>query len=508
MASYGEYTYNNYTLLNPLIGREEFESTSFHEYTHMVLTGRSCIGMMLYCFEKIKIPYGCRQDELQYKTITEFLNRHTDKVQEGLAVFVQSVLKLTSEGIEACDKFTKNLLFNNNTYYKYLEPLLFVIEVMKKETCREEILKTANIVFLFGIECMNGELYQEDPLNFTTGKAVQKMVSRQDFSKKYLPDNRFRKHLKYCRGKAASCKEIQEFIMPLLGEDVLNLTFSRNEERLRHIKDFIINFFGSSENISIYKNRLSEINSVEANLDEMYFQQLPAVFNEEEVMACSRKAEIDELQKAVCEEYSMIMLHGSLEESLLYIYGKMGVDTGFDYDKKYCSENELISHFDLGKREILMVLGDVKRMDELLLSPEKKSVIVTSYKNYDFSKNCINLHKNICDEIFIYCDRTYSNTRCYLDLWKNQNVYYRYMVYNNMTVLIVKIAEKRFFFLPMTSIAAVEADADIRENRMNMQMCCEEADEGYDPYIITGEDMRDRIDTVINCLLFITEKRK
>lgn len=297
-------------------------------------------------------------------------------------------------------------------------------------------------------------------------------------------------------------------IMPLLGEDVLNLTFSRNEERLHHIKDFIINFFGSSDNISIYKNRLSKINTVEANLNEMYFQQLPAVFNEEEVMACSRKAEIDELQKAVCEEYSMIMLHGSLEESLLYIYEKMGVDTGFDYDKKYCSENELISHFDLEKREILMVLGDVKRMDELLLSREKKSVIVTSYKNYDFSKNCINLHKNICDEIFIYCDRTYSNTRCYLDLWKNQNVYYRYMVYNNMTVLIVKIAEKRFFFLPMTSIAAVEADADIRESRMNMQMCCEEADEGYDPYIITGEDMRDRIDTVINCLLFITEKRK
>ena len=140
--------------------------------------------------------------------------------------------------------------------------------------------------------------------------------------------------------------------------------------------------------------------------------------------------------------------------------------------------------------------------------PERRSVIVTSYKNYDFSVNEIRLHRDIWDEIFIYCDRTYSNARCYLDLWKEQDVYYRYMAYNNMIVLIVKIAEKRFFLLPMTSIAAVEADADIRENRMNMQMCCEEADEGYDPYIVTGEDAREKIDTVVNCLFFITEGGK
>lgn len=508
MACHGEYTYNNYTLLNPLLDLEDFQSASVHEYTHMVLSGRSCIGMMLYCLEKIKIPYRCTQDISRYKTITEFLNRHTNKVQEGLAVFVQSTVKLSSEGPEACSRFIDYLFCNNGAYYKYLEPLLFIIDIMKKESGREEILKTANIVFLLGIECMNGELYQEDPLHFITGKAVQKLISRPDFSKTYLPDNRFTKCLKAFRGKAESCKEIQEYIMPFLGEDVLNPSMSRSEERLNCIKEFIINIFGSSEHVMLYKNSLSKVNAVEVRMDEMYFQQLPAVFNEEEVLERSRKGSMAELQKAVREEYSMIMLQGTLEEALRYMYQRMGAETGFEYDKKYCSENELISHFDLKKKDILMVLGDVKQADELLLLPERRSVIVTSYKNYDFSVNEIRLHRDIWDEIFIYCDRTYSNARCYLDLWKEQDVYYRYMAYNNMIVLIVKITEKRFFLLPMTSIAAVEADADIRENRMNMQMCCEEADEGYDPYIVTGEDAREKIDTVVNCLFFITEGGK
>lgn len=113
MACHGEYTYNNYTLLNPLLDLEDFQSASVHEYTHMVLSGRSCIGMMLYCLEKIKIPYRCTQDISRYKTITEFLNRHTNKVQEGLAVFVQSTVKLSSEGPEACSRFIDYLFCNN-----------------------------------------------------------------------------------------------------------------------------------------------------------------------------------------------------------------------------------------------------------------------------------------------------------------------------------------------------------------------------------------------------------
>ena len=510
MATYGEYAYNNYTLLNPMLDNKNFQSTSYHEYTHMVLTGRSCIGMMLYCFEKIKIPSECKEDKMRYEAITQFLNRHTNNVQEGLAVFVECVMKLASDGVEAYEQFINDLKNDNFTYYNYVESLLFIIDKMKKESCKAEILKTANLIFLLGIECMNGELYQEEPANFVTSSTIQKIISKPDFSSKYLPDARFKKHLKKCRRIANTCKEIQEYIISLIGKNVLNPSIEKNEEYLRQIKAFIINFFGDSVYINMYKNKLSKINVTEVGMDELYLQQLPTIFNEKEMLNCSRKVGICDLQKVVSEKYSMIMLFGTVEESLLYMFEKVGVTNEFSYDKEYCSTNEFVAYFDLRKKEVLMSYGTIEAVDNILLLPERKSVLVTSYKNYDFTNNHISIHKNLDDDLFVYCDRTYANARCYLDLWKEQEVYYRTLQYNEMIVLIIKLTEKIYFLLPMTSIVAAEAELDIKINRKNMKMCYSENDFDeefeYDTFIITDEVMRDKIDTIINSLFFITEK--
>lgn len=510
MATYGEYAYSNYTLLNPMLDNKNFQSTSYHEYTHMVLTARSCIGMILYCLEKIKVPLDCNEDKIRYKAITQFLNRHTNKVQEGLAVFVECVMKLVFDGVESYENFIDGLQSNNITYYNYVKPLIFIVDKMKEESSKEEILKTANLVFLLGIECMDGELYQEDSCKFITSTTIQKMISKPEFSSKYLPDTRFNKYLKKCRRKIKTCQDIQEYIIPLLGESVFNSSISKSEEQLRKIKTFIINLFDDSKYIGMYQKRLSQISVTEVGMDELYLQQLPTIFNEEEMLNCSRKVGIYDLQKAVSEKYSIIMLFGTVEESLLYMFEKAGVTNEFSYDKGYCSTNEFVAYFDLRKKEVLTSCGTIEAVDKILLSPERRSVLVTSYKNYDFTNNHISIHENLDDDLFVYCDRTYANARCYLDLWKEQEIYYRSLQYNEMIVLIIKLTEKNYFLLPMTSIVAVEAELDIKTNRKNMKMCHSENDFDeefeYDTFIIKDEVMRDKIDTIINSLFFITEK--
>lgn len=116
---------------------------------------------------------------------------------------------------------------------------------------------------------------------------------------------------------------------------------------------------------------------------------------------------------------------------------------------------------------------------------------------------CIPNHPDVEDYIYIYCDRTYSNASSYLDQWKSKEVYYRYMQYESMIVLLVKIDEHTIFLLPMTSIVADEADRDIRENRKNMMMITDAEDEEYDSHIITDSTKRDEIDAIINCLFFL-----
>jgi len=501
----GQYTYSNYTLLNPNISEEELRSTSFHEYTHLMLTEGSNIGIMLYCFKKLVIPPNCRKDKIAYDAITGFMNNHTEKVQEGLAVFVECVILLTSKGDEACCKYVDDLKIYSRTYYSYVEPLLFILDIMKMSNDKEEILKTANVVFLSAIEAMDAELYQVSAENFKTNKQIQKMVSKADFSKEYLPDTRFKELIKICKKNAKSCAEIQEILTSKLSEYVKIPSLEANRQRLERIKEFIINFYNDSENIELYKNKLSKINTLEVDLNEIYLQQLPSIFNEEEVVKHCKIVDISRIEISSKELTSMILFLGTVEETTIDLYRKIGIaswsNSFVDYKNK-----EIMFFFGLMNTEIMMSVAEDKAVNALISGDDSKSVIVTTYKNYNYDCDCINNHRDITDLIFIYCDRTYSNAREYLDLWKNREVYYRYMQYNNMMVLIVKIAKNRLFILPMTTIVAYEADDDIRNNRKYMKMACDENDLEFDQEIITSDSTLDAIDTVINSLYFMFMK--
>ena len=112
-------------------------------------------------------------------------------------------------------------------------------------------------------------------------------------------------------------------------------------------------------------------------------------------------------------------------------------------------------------------------------------------------------YSTTAENIYIYCDRTYSNILQFINLWNDRVVFYRYMVYESMIVLLIKINENTLFLLPMTPMVADEADKDIRDNHKNMRPITEVEDEEYDPYIIKDEKVRNEIDTIINCLFFI-----
>ena len=501
MLVYGQYTYGNYTLLNPLISEEELMSTSFHEYTHYSLTVKSTIGLMLYCFETLFIPPDCRKDKTAYDAITGFLNKHTQKVQEGLAVFVECVIHLTSEGAEACNAFINNLRVNNRVYYGYLEPLLFVINLMKKDADREEILETAHVVFLSAIEAMNAELYQVPANHFITNNQIKKVMSTADFSKNYLPDTRFKNMIKLCK-TASTCAEIREILILGLSDNVMIPTLEGDKHRLEKVKEFILDLYKDSDHIEMYKNKLSQVNVSETDFREMYLQQLPTAFNEDMIVNGCKRVDLAQISDLCKESTSMLFLLGSVERNITDLCKYMGFelrDGSFDEYKN----KEVVAFFGLRNREIKMTFAGEQEIDSLIMSDECKSVIVTSYKNYDYEYDCINNHPNHEGLVCIYCDRTYSNAYEYLNLWNDREVFYRYMEYRNMSVLIVKIAKNRLFLLPMTEIVMYEADYDIKNNRRNFKLACDESELGFDRKVITSMSICDAIDTVVNSLYFI-----
>lgn len=508
MAIYGAYDYSNYTLLNPLTDSDDFKSVSYHEYTHYVLTCRSGVGMMLYCLEKILIPYDSKCDQQLYKILAGFLNIHTNKVQEGMAVFVQCIMILVKEGKQASEEFLNDLQVNNQLYYEYVEPLIFIITVLQDESDYNTILHISNLVFLLGIECMNCKIYELEPSSFNSNKSIKKIMSSNGFGENYLPDRRFIIYIKNCKKcNVKSSEEIESFILPLLSQETLELTIEKNKVRLSLIKEFILKYFEKSKYIKAYKNKLSKINTVEVDMKKLYLQQLPSTFNQEELLKMSRVATTKEINLEIEKPYSIIFLFGTLEKSLEMVMEKVGLTTEIGYDKSYFANHDVIMTFNLIDKKILMSLENSTHIQKLFMSQLRKAIIVTNYKNYDYEKDNIKNHNIDNEDVFIYCDRTYGNTLPILDIWHSRELYYRYMTYENMAVLIVKIAVKRYFILPMTLIVFMEADEDIQNNRRNMIMAVDcESSKGFDDHIFTEQSMVDKIDLIVNCLFFIDMK--
>ena len=495
---FGEYSFENHILLNPIVDDDEFLSTHYHEFTHFMLSHHSTTGILMYCLVKIGIVKNSN-DFKKYEILKKFLYENMKNVQEGLAVFSECIMKLL-KGKKVYEEFIRKLKNNNRTYYRYLEPLLFILKITEIDN-KEEIRKTAQVIFSIGIEAMNTEILKEDPKKFSTNKEIQKMISTPNFAKNNLPNSRFKSYLKEIE-KIDNSKKLQSKGILLLSDEVKKPTLEYAEKRLKQIKKFILSFFEDSKLIDEYKIRLENINIKEIDIDELYSKQIPTTFNEDIYQKNLKNIADISIIKKYCEERtSMIFLIGKIENTLRDF--KIHIIPN-ELKKSIKSEKELIFFYSLQKREILSSIVSEKDIRDLYKNTLFSSVILTTYKNYNYNNDCIDGYEDIDKKIFIYCDRTYYNTKSYFDLWKKREIFYQYIEYKNMIVLIIKIKKDRFFVLPITSTAFPIVSEDIKKNRKNMKI--PPYIEGgfiYDKEIIIGEDMMNYIDTIINSLFFI-----
>ena len=216
---------------------------------------------------------------------------------------------------EVYEEFIRKLKNNNRTYYRYLEPLLFILKIIENDN-KEEIRKTAQVIFSIGIEAMNTEILKEDPKKFATNKEIQKMISTPNFAKNNLPNSRFKIYLKEIE-KIDNSKKLQSKGILLLSDEVKKPTLEYAEKRLKQIKKFILSFFEDSKLIDEYKIRLENINIKEIDIDELYSKQIPTTFNEDIYQKNLKNIADISIIKKYCEEgTSMIFLIGKIENIL------------------------------------------------------------------------------------------------------------------------------------------------------------------------------------------------
>jgi hypothetical protein len=492
----GQYDFGNFTLLNALMGEEERINTAIHEYTHFGLSNQSVYGSILYCLNKLIIPQDNNADINKRKAVMDFFLSNTLKVQEGMAVFIEATYFMLGDSADY-DLFISELRTGNKKYYDYVKPLCFILEYMKNEEY-DSVLTVAHAVFQIAIKSMNASIFDFDGKLFATNKSIKKMISRQDFSKEYLPNKKFLTMIESCKNE----KTYEEFCQSLFSyakeEEDYSVEYYR--DRFEKIKKFVLEIFEGSPNIEIYTNCLKQVNIKEVDPSSIFLQQLPTAFNEEYIQKNMKKIEYGLLKKK-CKtiEYSTLFLLGELKHNISDLLIKMGVVNVPDIEET----REILFFYSLRDKDVFGCMLEKNELHELVEQTDNRSVILTSYKNYNYENDCLPNNHRIEGSLYIYCDRTYSNAVTYIKQWAEREVYYRYMVYESMVVLLVKICETSLFMLPMTPIVAEEAEKDIQTNYKNMHPITEVEDEEFDSHIIKDEKTRDEIDTIINCLFFI-----
>lgn len=494
----GQYNFNNYTLLNPLMSENEEINTAIHEYTHFILSTQSTYGIILYCLERIITQPQDKNDSDKKDIVKKFFFDNTQKVQECIAVFMECVYYMQKDLNEYKD-FIDNIKNNNREYYKYIMPLCFILDQIKSEKSCDR-LKIARAVYQIALKSMNAKIYEKYKGNQFGSKAeIRKLVSNQEFSKEFLPNKTFFKMIKSCK-KAESFCVLYEKLIELIDSD----DSSREElsnVKLESIKKFVLEIFSDSKNLNNYRIMLDKITVKEKDYAEIFLQQLPTTFNLDYISNKLTNIEYEELKKnCIINSYSTILLIGNLKNVKLYFSSKIGLDS---IVSNINESLEIIIYYNLLDKTIFSSFISEQDIQELLEMQDNKSVILIFYKNYDYKKDCILGHNVNNKRIYIYCDNTYINITEIIDKWSHRIIYYRYMLYDRMTVLLIKISKDTIFLLPMSSIVADEAEADILKNRRNMLQITEYGEDEFDSCIITNEIIRDEIDKIINSLFFI-----
>lgn len=492
----GEYGFENFTLLNALMNKEERINTAIHEYTHFILSNQSVFGSILYCLNKLMIPSNCIDDINKKEAAMGFFVKNSIKVQEGMAVFIEAryFMSISNDDYE---RFIDRLKTTNKQYYDYVKPLCFILEYMKNKNYDEKLF-VAHAVFQIALKSMNASIYDFDGKLFSTNKSIKKMISKKDFSEEYLPNKKFQTMIKSCKNTESYAEFCDKLYSLAKVDHDISVEFYKS--RIETIKKFVLDIFEGSPYIEWYKNRLKKINVKEEDINAIFLQQIPTAFNEEDVQSNIKKIRY-ELLKQKCKTInpSTLFLLGSFKTNVSDLLSKMGaVDI-----PEVKGTKEMLIFYNLRDKEIFSCLLEKKELQEILEQENNRSVVLTSYKNYDYDNNSLPDYSSFKGNLYIYCDRTYSNTITYINRWADREVYYRYMVYKSMVVLLVKICDDTLFMLPMTPIVAEEAEIDIQTNHKNMHLITGVGDEEFDPHIIKNDKIRGEIDTIINCLFFI-----
>lgn len=182
MHTEGEFNYTNGGLINSRLDMNRIASVSRHEAQHAELYSITTFGQLILMLEKNSLFH--EKSNWMYKELFNYVNR----MQERIAVNIEQMDKLCSEGKSQYEKSIKDLKNRNRTYYNYFRKMCCINGKVQDVDDAQIAIQLFRAI---GHIALNVQI-DEIPLEkMTSEKEIKDFFSNQENAIKYSPNKRF-----------------------------------------------------------------------------------------------------------------------------------------------------------------------------------------------------------------------------------------------------------------------------------------------------------------------------
>lgn len=495
----GYYEFESYRHINPLKDEDGLleRTTSIHEFQHFILTTRSNYGMILYALRKLQrtadwYAYS-KETKRQCTAFMKFLIQHSIKVQEGIATFVQWYFIYRSGNKIEADQFFKEL---PKEYCEYIKPLSVIIEKIK--LCSSNFEKTdvyVSLVIALGLDALNIPIDDLMEKRITSKKEYDKFCSYENNAEIFYPNSKYKKNIKKIE-KNMKTDTLENVIKQMINKEIFNNDIEFIQEKFSKVKKYVGSVFKDSKEYMIIEKTLNEIRPEAKDLEDALFEELPMIVplknDIRSILAEKIFSKIDE------KKYGFtLFLLGNI---YLKGYGQ-NVQNVNTYLKKNSEKFTSVLFYDLSLRQQYVSNMNNDTLKHILNKPDSELNFVVNYKAYNYnSHEIINIGK-YNHNIYIYCDRTYQNTKKYINKFGTHKVLFTALKYQSMYILIFYIYKQTYFFLPVTDSYFNMIVSDIEKEWSYFENVIDE--NPIDGKVIIDKKQKKEIDIMVASLFFM-----
>lgn len=435
-------------------------STVWHETAHMHLTQRTDYALL------VNLLFKVGKYNKKYVKSAYILQEEMIETQECVAVFLELVYHYINTGKESCLTQIHILKTENPTYYRYFQPLEFLIDGYD----HIDPTQKGRVAFLLGCVALSTDINLIPKPLFSKPSMLKQFFKSHKQVLKINPDKRFKELVKVTKEILNDLEDPISFI----DEVITTSNIIVSDKDIIYIPDFIRAVIQKDNNDKM-RGILDNLITLTTSDEDLTQRVHPTTLK---VFDSSNVDETVVVEKMSTEIGAITLSYISSYEEIPFVFMDINKRTNF---------------------------GTVFKKENLFreISNYTHPLVVRASEYIENKSYFIKLNR----PIYIYFDKPYVLTKGMINNLLNEDAVCRIIDYDSFNLVVIKISliEDVFVLQPIMSFQLVHVLKDIKFGVLKAKLN-ENKDSNYDDIILKNEKDIIPFDIIVNSIMQVGGK--